>query len=114
MRARIAIFKSKQPVLIRAIKLNNKPAEMLALSTTGTVPMLVSQVHGIATEVVEESLDIMLKVLTENDPLQLLAPQGKESLQDILLLIEDFETHFFSAVEDYKCAKRYQESNIVE
>ena len=49
MRARIAIFKSKQPVLIRAIKLNNKPTEMLVLSTKGTVPMLVFQIDGIAT-----------------------------------------------------------------
>ena len=114
MRARIAIFKSKQPVLIRAIKLNNKPPEMLALSTKGTVPMLVSKVDGINTEVVEESLDIMLKVLTENDPKQLLTPPSNESLQDMLLLIKDFEAHFFSAVEDYKCAKRYQETNITE
>ena len=41
MRARMAIFKSKQPVLLRAIKLNNKPVEMLALSKHQTVPMMV-------------------------------------------------------------------------
>ena len=114
MRARIAIFKSQQPVLIRAIKLNNKPAEMLALSTKGTVPMLVSQVDKIATEVVEESLDIMLKVLKDNDPSHLLSSQGNESLVEIIATIDEFEKHFFVAVEAYKCAKRYQETNIVE
>ncbi|WP_160060845.1 glutathione S-transferase [Psychromonas sp. L1A2] len=114
MRARIAIFKSQQPVLIRAIKLNNKPAEMLALSTKGTVPMLVSQVDGITTEVVEESLDIMLKVLKDNDPSYLLSFQGNESLTEVIAIIDEFEKHFFVAVEAYKCAKRYQETDIVE
>lgn len=114
MRARIAIFKSKQPVLIRAIKLNNKPLEMLELSTKGTVPMLVLNIKNTKPIVIEESLDIMLKVLTDNDPQQLLTPRGDESLQDLLLLINDFELHFFTAVEAYKCAKRYQETNIIE
>lgn len=114
MRARIAIFKSKQPVLIRAIKLNNKPLEMLELSTKGTVPMLVLNIKNTKPIVIEESLDIMLKVLTDNDPQQLLTPRGDESLQDLLLLIHDFELHFFTAVEAYKCAKRYQETNIIQ
>ncbi|MDN2664949.1 glutathione S-transferase [Psychromonas sp. 14N.309.X.WAT.B.A12] len=110
MRARIAIFKSQQPILIRAIKLNNKPPEMLTLSTKGTVPMLV--LNG--NEVIEESLDIMLKVLKDNDPSHLLSSQGEEPLSDIIAIIDEFEQHFFVAVEAYKCAKRYQENNIVE
>ena len=35
MRARIAIFKSKKPVYLRDLKLNNKPAEMLASQKAG-------------------------------------------------------------------------------
>jgi len=110
MRARIAIFRSKQAVLIRAIKLNNKPPEMLALSTKGTVPMLVLGDGS----VIEESLDIMLQVLKESDPDHLLTAQGQLSLTEIISIIEEFEQHFFVAVEAYKCAKRYQETNIVE
>ncbi|MEG3755677.1 glutathione S-transferase [Psychromonas arctica] len=110
MRARIAIFRSKQAVLIRAIKLNNKPPEMLALSTKGTVPMLVLS-NG---TVIEESLDIMLQVLKESDPDHLLTAQGQLPLIEIISIIEEFEQHFFVAVEAYKCAKRYQETNIVE
>jgi len=112
MRARIAIFKSKKPVYLRDLKLNNKPAEMLALSTKNTVPMLVSR-NDLGTEVIEESLDIMLKVLTANDPTQLLSPPNI-TLDDMLLLINDFETGLIPANEAYKCAKRYQETNIVE
>jgi len=110
MRARIAIFRSKQAVLIRAIKLNNKPPEMLALSTKGTVPMLVLS-NG---TVIEESLDIMLQVLKESDPDHLLTAQGQLPLTEIITIIEEFEQHFFVAVEAYKCAKRYQETNVVE
>jgi len=110
MRARIAIFRSKQAVLIRAIKLNNKPPEMLALSTKGTVPMLVLS-NG---TVIEESLDIMLQVLKDSDPDHLLTAQGQIPLTEIITIIEEFEQHFFVAVEAYKCAKRYQETNIVE
>jgi len=110
MRARIAIFKSQQPVLIRAIKLNNKPPEMLALSTKGTVPMLVIT----DKQVIEESLDIMLKVLTKSDPNHLLSAQGEQPLADIIAIIDEFEKHFFVVIEAYKCAKRYQETNIIE
>lgn len=112
MRARIAIFKSKQPVYLRDLKLNNKPAEMLALSKNKTVPMLVSSSDS-GVEVIEESLDIMLKVLADNDPTQLLAPPNT-TLDNMLSLINYYETGLIPANENYKCAKRYQETNTVE
>lgn len=112
MRARIAIFKSKQSVYLRDLKLNNKPAEMLALSKNQTVPMLVSSSDS-GVEVIEESLDIMLKVLADNDPTQLLAPPNT-TLDNMLSLINYYETGLIPANENYKCAKRYQETNIVE
>jgi len=110
MRARIAIFKSKRPVLLRAIKLSNKPPEMLELSTKGTVPMLVIS----KAEVIEESLDIMLKILSAKDPHDLLQEQQPQALPDMLLLIERFDIQFRDALNSYKCAKRYRESNLVE
>ncbi|HEY7866966.1 MAG TPA: glutathione S-transferase [Psychromonas sp.] len=110
MRARIAIFRSKQPVLLRAIKLSNKPPEMLELSTKGTVPMLVISTG----EVIEESLDIMLKILSAKDPHDLLHKQQPQKLPDMLLLIERFDVQFRAALNTYKCAKRYRESNLTE
>jgi glutathione S-transferase len=112
MRARIAIFKSKSPVYLRDLKLNNKPAEMLALSTKSTVPMLVSR-NNSGTEVIEESLDIMLKVLTTNDPQRLLS-LANTGLDEMLSLIHYFDVGLIPANEAYKCAKRYQETNIIE
>ncbi|MFT7053608.1 MAG: glutathione S-transferase [Psychromonas sp.] len=110
MRARIAIFKSKQPVLLRAIKLSNKPPEMLELSTKGTVPMLVTSTG----EVIEESLDIMLTALSAQDPHDLLHKQQAQALPDMLLFIERFDVQFRDALNAYKCAKRYRESNLTE
>lgn len=112
MRARIAIFRSMLPVHIRAIKLNNKPPEMLALSTKQTVPMLILKGDDNNTVVIEESLDIMLAILSQHDPNQLLTSSCNESLNDILVLIKQFEDYFFTAIEAYKCAKRYKENNI--
>jgi len=62
MRARLAILMSQQTVLIRAIVMKNKPAEMLALSPKGTVPVLVLGTES-STHVIDESLDIMLWAL---------------------------------------------------
>lgn len=110
MRARIAIFRSNQPVLLRDIKLSNKPPEMLELSSKGTVPMLVIS----PSEVIEESLDIMLKILSAKDPQDLLQKQQPQTLADMLLLIKRFDVQFKAALDTYKCAKRYRESNLME
>lgn len=64
MRARMAIFYAGMPVEIREIPLSNKPAQMLSVSSKGTVPVLVLQ-DG---RIIEESLDIMHWALTRSDP----------------------------------------------
>ena len=64
MRARIAIFKSKQTVQLRDLVLSNKPEEMLIVSPKGTVPVVVLA-DG---RVIEESLDVMLWALEQADP----------------------------------------------
>jgi len=56
MRARLAIFKSRQAVELRDVKLTNKPAAMLIASPKGTVPILVVS----AALIIDESLDVML------------------------------------------------------
>ncbi|ALO34077.1 glutathione S-transferase [Colwellia sp. MT41] len=116
MRARLAIFKAKQAVLLRDLVLSNKPAEMIAVSPKGTVPVLVLT-NG---TVIEESLAIMLWALRATDPDDLLhrdeggrkPSQQEGALAEMLLLINEFDTGFKTCLEAYKCAKRYQEDNI--
>ncbi|MBC9033993.1 glutathione S-transferase [Sphingomonas sp. JC676] len=64
MRARMALAISETTCEIREIRLRDKPAEMLAASPKGTVPVLVLP-DG---RVIDESLDIMRWALARNDP----------------------------------------------
>ncbi len=110
MRARIAIFKAKQTVLLRDIVLSNKPEEMIVASPKATVPVVVLS-NG---KVLEESLDVMLWALNETDPDNLLCSQSETALPEMLKLIETFDHEFKTCLEQYKCAKRYRENNISE
>lgn len=110
MRARIAIYKSQQPVLLRDIVLSDKPAEMLTASPKGTVPVLVTP-NG---TVIEESYEVMLWALSMGDPDDLLFTDDEEMLDKMLALIYLFDSEFKGCLENYKCAKRYSETNIIE
>ena len=63
MRARLAVLAAGASVALREVVLRDKPAAFLAASASGTVPCLVT-----ATDVLDESLDIMLWALRKNDP----------------------------------------------
>ena len=110
MRARIAIFKAQQIVILRDIVLSNKPKEMITASPKATVPVLVLE-NGF---VIEESLAVMLWALNETDPDDLLQSQHEQNLLAMLKLIKCFDDEFKTYLEQYKCAKRYQENNITE
>ncbi len=118
MRARIAIFKSTQTVLLRDLVLSNKPNEMMAASPKATVPVVVlAAPHVQYNSVIEESLDVMLWALHESDPDNLLHRtdvDNDDTLTDMLAVINEFDTEFKTRLEAYKCAKRYKEHNIVE
>jgi glutathione S-transferase len=86
IRARLALAVSSQSVFLREIILKNKPAEMLALSRKGTVPVLQLS-DG---TVVDESLDIMVWALARRDPDNWL--QG--SLTEMLSLIDENDFEF--------------------
>ena len=64
IRARLALLVSGQACVIREVKLSAKPAEMLAASPKGTVPVLVLP-DG---RVIDESLDVMRWGLQRHDP----------------------------------------------
>ncbi|OLQ94448.1 glutathione S-transferase [Vibrio ponticus] len=118
IRARFALVKAKQTVLIRSIKLNNKPSEMLKASPKGSVPVLLVPQNTVETNnlhtpyrVLEESLDIMLWALSHNDPSHLLQSGNVESLPAMLAIIDEFERKFVPALNAFACAKRYHENN---
>lgn len=64
IRARLALAISQTPYALREVKLSRKPAEMLAVSPKGTVPVLVLA-DG---TVIDESIQIMRWALAQCDP----------------------------------------------
>jgi glutathione S-transferase len=63
MRGRMGLSMAGLPVHVREVVLRDKPADMLAASPKGTVPVLVTT----SGEVVDESLDIMRWALAQKD-----------------------------------------------
>lgn len=108
MRARIAILFAKQQVILRDVVLSDKPEIMLAASPKGTVPVLVLPNQ----KIVDESLDIMLWALKENDLDDFLQKHDLDALPNALKLISLFDSEFKACLEAYKCAKRYHESTL--
>jgi glutathione S-transferase len=106
MRARLAILLAQQTVQIRAITMKDKPSEMLLASPKGTVPVLVIE-NGDETQVIDESLDVMLWALNCDDPENLLYSHNPKALQEMLKVIEENDTEFKPNLEKYKRAKRF-------
>nr|WP_281364986.1 glutathione S-transferase [Pseudomonas reactans] len=100
MRARLALRYSGIPVHIVEVSLKAKPAEMLALSPKGTVPVL--NVDG---QVIEESLEIMQWALAQNDPDNWLL-HGDPA---VFALIAENDQSFKYYLNRYKYAERYPE-----
>ncbi|MBY8955573.1 glutathione S-transferase [Pseudomonas sp. PA-1-2A] len=100
MRARLALRYSGVPVRIIEVSLKAKPAEMLALSPKGTVPVL--SVEG---RVIEQSLEIMQWALAQHDPDDWLL-LGDPA---VLALIAENDQVFKHHLNRYKYAERYPE-----
>jgi glutathione S-transferase len=101
MRARMALWIGAREVELREVSLRDKPAELLAVSPKGTVPVLV-ETDG---TVIDESVDIMLWSLRQCDPQGWLSPQT-ESLGQMLDLIAICDTDFKVALDRYKYPQR--------
>jgi glutathione S-transferase len=104
MRARMALRYSGVAVDIVEVSLKAKPAEMLALSSKGTVPVL--SVDG---QVIDESLAIMRWALAQNDPQDWLLKDDAQGQQGIADLIEENDQTFKVHLNRYKYAERYPE-----
>ena len=100
MRARMALRYSGVPVEIVEVSLKAKPAEMLAISPKGTVPVLDAD-----GRVIDESLEIMRWALAQNDPQGWLL-DGDSRIAE---LIEANDQGFKVDLNRYKYAERYPE-----
>jgi glutathione S-transferase len=105
MRARLALLASCIQYEHREVVLRDKPADMLAASPKGTVPVLVLP-SGV---VIEQSLDIMLWALRQNDRYGWLEHE-EEALDLIAQCDGDFKFH----LDRYKYPNRYEGANAVE
>lgn len=104
MRARLALRYAGCEVEICEVAMKNKPAELLALSPKGTVPVLDT-----GAEVLGESLDIMRWALTQNDPQDWRLQANPAAAQQAETLIARNDTTFKAHVNLYKYAERYPE-----
>jgi glutathione S-transferase len=101
MRARMAIAITGQRCELREVVLRDKPAELLAASPKGTVPVLVD-VDG---RVIDQSLDIMLWALRRSDPQNWLRP-SHATPDDMLALIAECDGDFKRDLDGYKYPER--------
>jgi glutathione S-transferase len=106
MRARLALLASDRVCELREVVLRDKPAEMLAASAKGTVPVLIDP-NG---HVLDQSLDIMLWALTQHDPGQWLQPE-QGSVEAMLELIGEFDREFKYHLDRYKYPDRYENTD---
>jgi len=102
IRARLAIAYAQQCVELREVVLKDKPADMLAISPKGTVPVL-----QLPDRIIDESRDVMLWDLEKNDPESLL--QDGKLPETTSKLFDENDQDFKHWLDRYKYADRYPE-----
>ena len=107
MRARLALLASGIQCELREVVLRNKPAEFLATSPKGTVPVLVTT-QG---EVIEQSWDIMLWALRQHDPAHWL-PSDANVFERGMQLLHSCDGEFKQQLDRYKYPKQHGLANI--
>ena len=108
IRVRWALLICEIKVEIREIDLKNKPLDFLDKSKTKTVPLLIKK----NSEVIEESLEIILWALSESkkENIKLIYfPDNKK--KDIFEIINENDVEFKYHLDRFKYAKRYQNIN---
>jgi glutathione S-transferase len=101
IRSRLALHQANIDYESIEISLKDKSSEFLALSPKGTVPVLVD----IDGAVIEESLEIMLWALNQNDPAGWLLNDEHASSK----LIDENDLNFKKNLDRYKYADRFPE-----
>lgn len=103
MRARLALYYAEQIVEHREVVLRDIPQQMIEISSKATVPVMQLS-DG---TVIDESLDIALWALEQQDPKKLLGSLSQ--LSDMLSLINDNDNDFKGWLDHYKYAERHPE-----
>jgi glutathione S-transferase len=106
IRARLAIATAGVTVNEHEVSLRDKPAEMLAISPKGTVPVL--QLGD--GRVIDESINIMRWALAQHDPQDWLGV-GTDETQ---ALIQLNDSEFKRALDRYKYPNRYPERSATD
>ncbi|MCM2462680.1 glutathione S-transferase [Pseudomonas sp. LARHCG127] len=104
MRARMALRYSAVEVAIVEVSLKAKPAEMLALSSKGTVPVL-----QVDSRVIDESLEIMGWALDLHDPQDWRLRDDPEGQALTAALVEENDRVFKLHLNRYKYPERHPE-----
>ena len=107
MRARLGLLFAGLQVELREVVLKNKPAQMLEISPKGTVPVL----QCFDGAVIDESREIMVWALEQQDPQGLLDAQV---LHQANTLIEQNDNEFKYWLDRYKYADRHLEMSQTE
>jgi glutathione S-transferase len=102
----MAIMASGIQMEQREIVFWDKPQEMMIASPKGTVPVLVLP-DG---QVVDESRDIMLWALAQNDGLNWLCSEQDEAFAEMMALIDVCDDDFKTHLDHYKYAERFPEA----
>ena len=108
IRARWALLICEIKVEIREINLKNKPLDFLIKSKTKTVPILIKK----NSEVIEESLEIILWALSESSKKNvklIYFPDDKK--EDIFKIINENDNEFKYHLDRFKYAARYHDGN---
>jgi glutathione S-transferase len=105
----MAIFVSGVSVELREVVLREKPQDMLDVSPKGTVPVLLLPDGS----VLEESRDIMLWALDQNDPEGWLL-NGDSGDERSFALVEACDGNFKHHLDRYKYASRYEGADSQE
>ncbi|AIQ94698.1 glutathione S-transferase N-terminal domain-containing protein [Prochlorococcus sp. MIT 0604] len=108
IRVRWALLICEIKVEIREIDLKNKPVDFLNKSKTKTVPILIKK----NSEVIEESLEIILWALSESkkENVKLIYfPENKK--EEIFQIINENDNEFKYHLDRFKYATRYQNIN---
>ena len=111
MRARLGLLFAELQVELREIVLKDKPAQMLAISPKGTVPVLQAFDAIVDGAVIEESREIMTWALEQQDPQGLL---DTKFLHQANALIEQNDNEFKHWLDRYKYADRHLEMTQTE
>ena len=102
----MAIFIADVKVEIREVNLSDKPLDMLALYSRGTVPLLQLSTG----EIIEESLEIMTWALGKHDPARWLGDHNGVSRA----LVAENDSTFKQHLDRYKYWQRHPEQTQLQ